>query len=131
MNGIVIRAAIGLFAAALISGIAIAQNTEVVTVEASRAVSTKTVGYTTSHVPINEVSLSYRVKLSDLDLASNAGATELEKRVNDAAKDACKELTRQYPNATPSDIECAKAAVDKAMVDVRNVIAAAQKKATK
>jgi len=130
MNRIVTRAAIGLFASALIGGIAVAQKTETVTVEASRAVSTKTVDYTIHNVPIIEVSLTYRVKASDLDLASNAGVAELEKRVKDAAKDACKELGRMYPNATPSDAECTKAATDKAMANVRNALAAAHKETT-
>ena len=51
---------------------------------------------------------------------------ELEKRVNDAAQTACKELGRQYPIATPSDAECAKTAAEKAMVKVHELVAAAK-----
>jgi UrcA family protein len=130
MKRILTIAGVGLFAIALVSSTAIAQKAEDVTVQASRVVNTKTAGYTSSRVPITDVSLTYRVNLADLDLASSAGATQLEKRVNDAAQEACKELGRLYQNATPSDAECAKLARDKAMVDVRQVLAAARKTST-
>jgi len=60
-----------------------------------------------------------------LDLASHVGALELEKRVHDAAMAACKEIGKQYPNATPSEDACAKAAADKAMVRAHELEAAA------
>ena len=65
-----------------------------------------------------------------LDLDRYAGATELKKRVTDAATAACNEIKRQYPNASSStsDIECVKNASDKAMVQVNALIAAAGKK---
>jgi UrcA family protein len=115
-------------ASALIGGIAIAQNTEEVTVQGTRAVSAKTVGRTASGVPIVDVSLAYGVSTAGLDLASHVGATELEKRVHDAAMAACKEISKQYPDATPSEADCAKAAADKAMVRVHELEAAAAKK---
>jgi len=123
---ILISAAAGLFTAALVGSIAVAQVIDTVTVEASRAVSTK-VGYTSSRVPISEVSLTYRVSISDLDLASSEGALEVEKRVHETAQDACKKLGRMYRDAKPSDAECAKETFDKAMVGIRNVIANARK----
>jgi len=67
-----------------------------VTVQATRNVSTKLVGSTSSGIPIKEVSLSYGVSTAGLDLATVAGAEELDKRINDAALAACKEVGRQY-----------------------------------
>lgn len=98
-----------------------------VTVQASRIVK-KLIGTTSSGVPIEEVSLSYRVSAAGLDLASGDGAAEMQKRVSEAAKSACKELSRQYPEATPKDAECVRTARDKAMARVNELIAAAKKK---
>ena len=52
---------------------------------------------------------------------------EAEKRVKDVADTACKELAKRYPNGTPSDAECAKAAADKAMVVINGWAALASK----
>jgi UrcA family protein len=109
------------------SSFALAQNANEVTVQGTRVLNTKNVGRTSSGIPIVDVSLSYGVSLAGLDLASHAGATELEKRVHDAAMAACKEIGRQYPDATPSTAECAKVAADKAMVQVHELEAAAGK----
>jgi UrcA family protein len=127
MKKILISAAAGLFAAALIGSIAVAEDVETVVVEASRAVNAKDVSHTSSGVPITDVSLVYRVKVSDIDLTSSAGAIEAEKRVHDAAEQACKKLGRMYPDATPSDAECVQVTFDKAMVGARNVFANARK----
>lgn len=81
--------------------------------------------------PVGQVSLSYGVSIADLDLGTSAGAIELEKRVNETAVDVCKEIGRQYPDSTPSDAACAKAAAQKAMVRVRELVAAAAKKTAK
>ena len=118
----------GMVAAALIGSIAAAQNIEEVTVQGTRMLSTKAAGHTASGVPIVDVSLSYGVSTAGLDLASHAGAMELEKRVHDAGMAACKEITKQYPDAMPSEADCAKAAADKAMVRVHELEAAAAKK---
>ncbi len=136
----VMGAAVGLLAATLVSGIAVGQKDEQPTagfatlgevmVQATRVVNTKLIG-TSSGIPIIEVSLSYGVSVADLDLASHAGATELEQRVNGAAQAACKELGRQYPDSKPKDAECAKAAAAKAMVKVHQLVAAAVKKSAK
>jgi hypothetical protein len=53
---------------------------------------------------------------------------ELQKRVADAARAACKELSRQYPDSTPNDADCEKTATAKAMVHVNEMLAAAAKK---
>lgn len=103
-----------------------AQEIEGVTVTGSRIVKER-IGRTPANVPINAISLAYKVSYSDLDLTGSAGKAALEERVSDAALAACKEISRLYPAAKPDDGACAKAAVDEAMVKVREVIAAAGK----
>lgn len=129
MRRITFRVAVGMVA--LISGIAAAQNLDEITVQAKRILSTKTVGRSNVGAPILDVSLSYGVRVADLDLASHYGPIELEKRVHDAAMKACKEIGREYPDSTPSDAVCAKAAADDAMVKVHELVAAAAKKSAK
>lgn len=101
-----------------------------ISVQASR-VTTTTVGQTTTGtpgVPIQNVSLSYGVSTAGLDLSSASGKKELEERVSRAADAACKELGRQFPSATPSDLDCVKVATAKAMAQVHKLEAAAAKK---
>jgi len=126
MSKRLIKVAVGLLAGVAVNAVVIAQEMGEVTVQASRVVK-KTIGRTSSGVPIEDISLSYGVSTAGLDLASSAGAAELQKRVANAAKAACKELSRQYPESTPSDADCAKNATDKAMVKVNELIAAAKK----
>ena len=121
------RVAVAAGAFALLGGIVIAQDIEEVTVQGSRVVTTKVVGRTSSGVPIKDVTLSYGVSIAGLDLASHAGFMEAEKRVNDMAEVACKDLVQRYPTGTPSEAECTKAAADKAMVKVNELAAAASK----
>ena len=119
-------------AVAFMSSIAVAQNLQEITVQATRILNTKTVGRNpTTGAPILDVSVSYGIKYDDLDLASHYGPIQLEKRVRDAAMAACKEISRQYPDSTPSDNICAKEAADKAMVNVHELVAAASKASTK
>ena len=127
MKTIFTRLMAAAFALSLASGTAIAQEVEKITVQATRMITTKTVGRTPSGVPIVDVSLSYGVSVAGLDLGSSKGAAELEKRIHDAARAACREIGRQYPDASPGDTECARVAADKAMVKARELIAAAQK----
>jgi UrcA family protein len=128
MKTIFVKAAIGAVASVLVGRIAIAQNVEEVAVQAKRGLTTKVVGRTASGLPLVDISLSHDASAAGLDLTSNAGAAELERRVNDAARAACKEIGRQYPDATPSNAECAKAAAGEAMVKARKLVAAAQSK---
>ena len=131
MRTIVMGMTVGAIASVLASGMATAQDLEEVKVQATRAFEKKVVGRTSSNVPIVNISISYGVSVADLDLATTAGAGELEKRVKDTARTACKEISSRYPNATPSDPECAKAAADQAMVKVHELVAAAQKPSRK
>ncbi|HXQ31806.1 MAG TPA: UrcA family protein [Steroidobacteraceae bacterium] len=125
MRKILIGTAVGVLASALLCGVATAQ-TEV-SVQATRIMSAETVGRTTSGIPIVDVTLSYTVSLKGLDLAMAAGSAAAEKRVNDAAMAACKEIGRSYPDATPGDAACAKMAADKAMVKLHQMVADAGK----
>jgi UrcA family protein len=125
-----VAAAVGASAAAVVSTGAVAQTMGEVTVQATRNVSTKLVG-SSSGIPIKEVSLSYGVSTAGLDLATVAGAEELDKRINDAALAACKEVGRQYPKSTPGDAECTEAAAKKAMVTAHELVHAANKASIK
>ncbi len=119
-----------LVACVCLCGIVAAQNLQEVTVQGTRILNTKTVDHNASTgSPILDVSVSYGVRVADLDLTSHYGPIQLEKRVRDAALAACKEIGRQYPDATPSEELCAKAAADKAMVTVHDLIAVAKAKA--
>jgi len=115
-------------ASALISGVVIAQNVEEITVQGTRVMNEKNAGQTSTGIPIVDVSLSYGVSYTDLNLASQYGPIALEKRVHDAAKMACAEIGRKYPLSTPSDDVCTKTATEKAMVKVRELVAAARQK---
>jgi UrcA family protein len=117
----------GVAAALLTSGTALAQDAQEINVQATRAMNTKLVGYSSTGVPIVGVSLSYGVSTAGLDLATYSGAMELEGRVNHTAAAACKELGEKYPTSTPSQSECAKTASAKAMAKVHELVAAAEK----
>src|SRR5271165_2877771 len=119
--------AVALGVSALISTGAMAQTPGEISVQGTRKIDVRIIGQTSTGVAIKSISLSYGVSTVGLDLASAAGAEELEKRINDAALAACKEIGRQFPNATPSDAECAKAAAKDAMVRANELIQAAAK----
>jgi UrcA family protein len=125
MRRLMVTTAAGMLASSVLWSAAIAQAPPEVTVTTSRSVAA-----TDPHnlgVPIVKVSLTYNVSTEGLDIASHAGAMQLEKRVSDAATAACKELGKQYPHSTPSDQDCAKAATANAMVKVHELEAAAAK----
>jgi UrcA family protein len=130
MTKTMVRIAIGLLGVTALSAIWAAEDIGQVTVQASRIMQ-KSAGKTSSGIPIEDVSLAYGVSAKDLDLASHAGALELQKRVSDAALKACTELGRQYPDSLPNTKDCTKASTDKAMVRANELIAAAAKKPLK
>jgi UrcA family protein len=132
MKRVILSVAIGMAGSLLLGGAAIAQSTEEVTVTAAGVVE-KDSGGAPGGARVLDMSFSYPVSYKGLDLASHAGAIEFQKRVKDAARDACKEISRQRPLAhlTPDEDGCAKAAADKAMVRVNELIAAAEKKPMK
>jgi UrcA family protein len=120
-----IGATAGVLALGLFGTVALGQEPAEVTVVATRMVSAKVASTSPTGIPIVDVSLSYGVSTVGLDLASHEGANELEMRVKDAAAAACKEVGRQYPDATPSDAECTRLATKKAMVKVHQLVRAA------
>ena len=115
-------------AAALASGIAVAQNLEEITVQGTRVLDVKDAGRSNTGIPLRDVSLSYGVNIADLDLATQYGPMALEKRVKDAAMAACEELGQKYPQSTPNTEACAKTASDKAMVRAHQLVAKAREK---
>ena len=129
MNKSVMGAAAALAACALFAGTAMAQQSEEITVTASRIAHPKVV----TAVPgtfMKDISLSYGVSTAGLDLTRTASEAELERRVNDAALAACKDIEKDYPmQSQPSVSECASNAAGKAMVQVHALIAAANKAA--
>lgn len=118
-------------AAALICGAALAQELPEVKVEATRvitgAMTVKTVGKTAIGVPVKDITLTYGVSSQGLDLSTHTGALAFEQRIKDAAEQACKEIGREYPDATPSEAECAKTAAKGAMGQLHAAIAASER----
>jgi UrcA family protein len=108
------------------SAIAAEELTEVV-VTARREV-TVTAGQSYTGTPIEVISLARRVSYADLDISSASGAAELQKRVNDTAQAACKELDKLYPLTDKDSPACTKKAADAGLAQARAAIAAAPKK---
>jgi UrcA family protein len=127
MNTILGKLVLGIAGAMLASSAVIAQDVPEVTVQAKRPLTTKVTERVEGGIPLQDISVSYGVRASDLDLATHSGAAVLEQRVRDAAKLACKEIRRQFPDAVPSESDCAKAAVEKAMPQVKQLVASAEK----
>ncbi len=114
----------------LVGELSLAQETPQVTIEATRPV-TKVVGRSSSTgAPIEETTITRKVSYADLDLASVAGANELQKRVNDTAKELCKQLDDMYPLTAPTSTDCARKSSSQAMEQVHMAIAAASSKGT-
>jgi len=132
MNKILLGIGIGIAASMSIGRIAVAQEMPEVVVSGTRAI-VKTPAADSHGFPIVDMSVSIGVSYAGLDLASAAGAAELGKKVNDAAKQACKEIGNQRPyrQFRTSESECAKAAADEAMVKVHALLAEAGKKLAK
>jgi UrcA family protein len=127
MKTVLTRLAAGAAASVFtISGVAAEHNAKEVEIEAQRVINEKVIAHITGGGKIIELTLSYPVNFSDLDITSTGGARELEKRVQDAARAACAEIGSKYPSATPSDAVCAQKAAAKAMGDVRKLVAAAR-----
>jgi UrcA family protein len=133
MNKILMGIGAGLAASISLGSIAATQDLQEIIVVGTRQVTVTPVGKTSSGVPIVNMSISYGVSYKDLDIASAAGAAELEKRVHTMAKEACKGIAAQRPiqEFSTSEEECAKTAADKAMVKAHALIAEAGKKPAK
>jgi UrcA family protein len=114
--------AAGTVAAAVMTGNVSAQDVAMpeVTVESHRIVET-TIGKTSSGIPIRDVSMGYTVSAKGLDIGTPIGARAFEARVSDAARAACQELGKRYPDSNTTDAECTRQATEKAMVKVRQL----------
>ncbi len=118
-----------LIAGACLGSMALAAD-ELSTITVEAGVVNKTVvGHSDLGAPIEQVTLSRRVSFSDLDLATNAGAVALKKRVEEAARASCKQLDELYPLEEKHAPECIDKAVAAASPQVDEAIAAAERAA--
>ncbi|MGZ5926307.1 MAG: UrcA family protein [Rhizomicrobium sp.] len=85
-----------------------------------------------NRLPVEVVSVDYPVSYADLDLSRTADAATFEKRIGDAAKEACAQLTKKYPPEafmpTPGNQDCVGTATRQAMNVAKQVIAASSRK---
>ena len=72
------------------------------------------------------LSIVYKVDYSDLNLATNSGAVELQNRIKDSAKQACQQLAKLFPDTAEGDTPCVQGAIKSAMVQANKFIAAAE-----
>lgn len=110
-------------------GITMAQQSPEIVVEAPHRPANVAKTAPGSKELLPEVSVSHRVKYSDLDLSTHSGAVELEKRIRDSATEACQQLSKLYPGSTQGEGKesCVDGAVKKAMEQANKAIAAAEK----
>lgn len=112
--------------ALLVGGPSLAQqSTSEVTVEVPRVEKTTQTGPMGRPQPA--FSIIYRVSYSDLNIATNSGAVELQKRIKDSATQACQQLVKLYPDSTEGETPCVQGAVKSAMEQAKKAIAAAEK----
>lgn len=100
---------------------ALAQPVEEITVTAPGEVRREAIGPSlTGGAREEQVSLTRRVYVGDLDLNQSAGLSEAEKRVNVMAADACAQLGQLFPKATPANATCTARAVKSAMAQLES-----------
>ncbi len=110
---------------ALVGGVMAAEQPTEITITASGEAKV-VVGRSAYGAPIELVTLTRHVSYADLDLSKSAGAAELEKRIDQTAKDACKELDNRYPFEPKMAGECVRSATKEAMEQVHAVVAKAK-----
>ncbi len=127
MKSKLIAVGVGAIASLFMAGSAMAQDPDEIQITGSRAIAV-TPERSTNGDPVHwkTLSLGYHVSAVGLDLNSVDGMKKLEMRVNAAALVSCREIGEQYPFASPSDAECADAAVTMTMAKVRNSVKVAQ-----
>jgi len=69
------------------------------------------IGREANGTPIERVSMSATVKVTDLDLNTAQGVGELNSRVRDVAASLCKTLEADYPIGSPEYTACVKEAI--------------------
>ena len=111
--------------------LAIAQQTaeeimEEIVVEAPAVVRrTVTIGIGRDRYEVTE--LRRPVSYADLDLTLVSDVTELEGRINAAAREVCEELADMFPRITSPEPSCIRNAVDSATEEMQEAIAAASR----
>jgi UrcA family protein len=115
---------------AIMTGASFAQQPMEVVVEAARPQVTHS---SASGMPTDVITIRHRVSYKDIDISTNSGAEVLKQRVKDAAKEACKDIDKLYPNEFVSSgvAACEKSAIDDGMVQANTAIANARKAAGK
>ncbi len=122
-----------LILAVMFAGAAVAADEiEEITVTATRmgheAIKRTVVGRSSSGAPIEHLTLTWSVGYADLDLSTHGGAAVLEERIHARARAVCHELDRLMPLVKGDRVSCTKGAVDGAMGQAHQAIAAAEAK---
>lgn len=94
-----------------------ANPTEQIIVVAPYLVHKKALVGTSHRLPIYSITVEHSVSYADLDLSTASGATELQKRVDDAAKRVCAELDRRYRKGSWVSVDDASHCVENAAKD--------------
>jgi UrcA family protein len=80
-----------------------------------------------SDIPMEQYQVDRTVSYANLDLSKASDAAELKKRVREAAREDCKELTSADPlDMSGSNTACVRDATDSAMAQVNAAIDAAK-----
>jgi UrcA family protein len=100
-----------------------------VKIEASRDLKRKIIDRDpATWAPIEEIDLSRRVSFADLDLSTPNGKKELQRRIEQTAKEACQEIEMLYPAGTwlTDERDCTWQAIKDAEKQAQAAIAAAE-----
>lgn len=99
-----------------------------VTIHAGGAVTQKEVGTSYTGAPIEQIQLSRRVSVGDLNLASASGKEQFRHRIRTVANETCNELRNLYPFALwrSTNADCVSGAVKDAMAQVPTIMAQAR-----
>jgi UrcA family protein len=104
------------------------QQASEITVVAPRAVTREVVGRAAPGRPIELISLTRHVGYADLNLAVEAGVTQLEQRINDVARQSCDQLEKMYPLSDQKTPDCIREAVASAKAEKDAAVNAARTK---
>jgi UrcA family protein len=130
----VVHVATALMGLGIVAATAYADEVPQIVVEATAPVQTQT---TNEHppggvAPVGLLSVKYQVHVQDLDLTKHADVIKLEDQIKVAAKKGCADIQKEYPLHSMSDEQaCVTDATKKAMVQAKDLIAAAEKNAKK
>ncbi len=119
---------LGVLLAGLCAGTAVlADNTlPSIKIEAS-VINKKIISMSRTGLPTEEVTVTRRVGYSDLDLKTHLGTLALKRRVEQAARLACKQIDALYPLERREAPSCIRQAIAGANAQVEEAIAAAHR----